>query len=93
MPRAGHNGALALGTVVGEELGGHMVHIGCADGNDDVAHLEVDFAIEPRLVDPELLQRNLATALDLRFVLSGLLFLNLYGTLRASVLKLYLRAE
>ena len=69
-----------------------MVRVQPAYGYNLHSRAQYGIAVE-LLLQPELLQRHFAAAFNLALVLTAFFFLYLNGTLRAAVLKLYLRAH
>ena len=91
MPRRGQNGVLALRTVDGEIVQGLVMGIVQTYRDDNVAELQVGSLREP-LVDPQLLEFDLATFLLFVFPFSRFVGLVLNGRTCTRMLEFDLRA-
>ena len=92
MPGRRDNGEIALVTIYAEILGRFVVCVQSSDRNDLHTGADDRIAVEGFL-EPELLQRHLTAALNLGFILTAFLLLNLDRRLGAAVLKLNLRTD
>ena len=92
MPRRGHDGIFALGTIDGEEVQRLVVGVVQAYRHDDVADTQVG-PLCKRLLKPELFQFYLAAFLYFLFPLATFLVFFLIGQAVAAVFKLNLRTK
>ena len=92
VPRTWHDSALTLRTIDGKEVQWLVVGIRQTHGHHDMTHTEVS-PTGKRLLYPKLLQLYLAALLGFLFPLTAFLVFLLVGDARATVLKLYLRAQ
>ena len=93
MPCVRQHLCLAFRTVDREEVVRHVIGVYFSDRDDNLTSLDVELTSPESLVDPELLQGNLAAALCLSLVFATLVSINLYGILRAAMLKLNLHTH
>ncbi len=92
MPGARHDSALSLRTVDREELRRKVVGIGKADRNDHVARPYVELR-EDAFLNPELLDGDLAAALDFLLHLACFLIFLFHSDFGAAVLEFYLHSH
>ena len=92
VPRARQHTAFAFGAVNGVKLNRHMVLVHSAHGHNHFAHTNVQFRAKT-LLQPELLESNLAATLNFSLVLARLVGVNLNRRLDPAVLKLNLGAH
>ena len=92
VPGAGEDAVFTLRAVHAEKFGGEMAVVGASDRHHNMPHAQVQPWTEA-LLDPELLQRDLAAPFQLLLVFAGLLGLDLHGALHAAMLELYLHAD
>ena len=91
MPGIGHDGGITHRSIYGKELVGLMVGIGIANGYNNLACLDVEFAVKKLFVNPKLLNVYLAAFLYFSLVFTSLLSFYLHSRAIAAMLKLYLR--
>ena len=92
MPRTGHDSALTLRTIDGEETQRFVMGVGQADRHHDMSCADVDGTRE-RFLNPELFQFYLTAFLGLLFPFSAFLVFLLVSNAVSSVLELNLGTE